>query len=54
MQSVTTLVDDILVYGKTREEHTANLRNVLTRSREKKVKLNFDKLAVGLTEVPRS
>lgn len=41
LQGVTTLVDDILVYGKTREEHDANLRNVLTRSREKGVKLNF-------------
>lgn len=51
-QGVTTLVDDILVYGKTREEHDANLRNVLTRSREKGVKLNSNKLAVGLPEVP--
>lgn len=24
LQDVTTLVDDILVYGKTREEHDAN------------------------------
>lgn len=52
VQGVTTLVDDKLVYGKTREEQYANLRNVLTRSREKRVKLNFDKLAVGLTESP--
>lgn len=52
LQGVTTLIDDILVYNKTREEHDANLRNVLTRSREKGVKLNSDKLAVGLTDVP--
>lgn len=30
LQGVTTLIDDILVYGKTREEHDANLRNVVT------------------------
>lgn len=52
LQGVTTLVDDILVYGKTRKEYDANLRNVLSRSREKGVKLNSDNLAVGLTEVP--
>lgn len=52
LPDVRTLVDDILVYGNTCEEHGANLRNVLTRSRERGVKLNSDKLAVGLTEVP--
>lgn len=52
LQGVITLVDDNLVYGKTCEEHDANLRNFLTRSREKGVKLNSDRLAVGRTEVP--
>lgn len=33
-------------------EHGANLQNVLTRSRKKGVKLNSDKIAVRLNEVP--
>lgn len=41
LQGVTTLVDDILVYGKTREEHDANFRNVLTQFREKGGKIKF-------------
>lgn len=34
LQGVTTLIDDILVYGKTREEHDANLRNVVTLAKK--------------------
>lgn len=52
LQAVTTLVDDFLDYRKTREKHDANLRDVLTRYREKVVKFNSDKLPVGLTKVP--
>lgn len=49
---VTALVDDILVYGVTRAEHDRNLRSVLVWSRTAGIKLNADKLFVGLTEVP--
>lgn len=52
LQGVTTLVDDILLYSKTREKLYVNLRKVLTRSHEKLVKFNPDKLTVVLTEVP--
>lgn len=38
MQGVTTLIDDILVYGKTCEEHDANLRNVVTLAKRVQVK----------------
>lgn len=51
LNGVATIVDDILVYSRTRSEHDANLRQVLQRSREKGIKLNADKLEVGLTEV---
>ena len=52
LSGVTALVDDILVYGGTRAEHDENLRAVLTRARTAGIKLNADKLFVGLTEVP--
>ena len=44
-------MDDNLVCGRTRSDHDENLRKVLQRSREKGMKLNIDKLEVGLTEV---
>ncbi|CAG2235993.1 unnamed protein product [Mytilus edulis] len=51
LDGVVAIVDDILVYGSTREEHDSNLRRVLQISREKDMKLNDDKLEVGVTEV---
>ncbi|XP_062583207.1 uncharacterized protein K02A2.6-like [Saccostrea cucullata] len=51
LDGVVALVDDILVFGQTREEHDRNLRQVLTRSKERGVKLNKDKLEVGVTKV---
>ena len=32
---VAAIVDDILIYGRTRDEHDRNLRKVLDRAREK-------------------
>ncbi len=51
LSGVAAIVDDILVYGKTREEHDENLKRVLQRTREKGVKLNPEKLEVGMSEV---
>lgn len=51
LDGVVVIVDDILVFGHTREEHDKNLRSVLVRSKEKGIKLNEDKLEVGPTEV---
>ena len=51
LNGVETIVDDILVHGRTRSEHDENLRKVLQRSREKGIKFNANKLEVGLTEV---
>ena len=48
---VTPLVDDILISGETREEHDKNLRTALKRAQERKLKLNPDKLTVGVQEV---
>ena len=51
MTGVTAIVDDILVFGKTRAEHDQNLRKVLTRAHERGIKLNADKVKIGVIEV---
>ena len=51
MAGVTAIVDDILVFGKTRAEHDQNLHKVLTRAHERGIKLNADKVKIGVTVV---
>ena len=51
LPGVAAIVDDILVYGRTKEEHDASLRAMLERTREKGIKLNKDKCIIGVTEV---
>lgn len=51
LTGVNAIVDDILVHGNTRAEHDQNLRAVLDRSRAIGIKLNNDKLEVGVTSV---
>ena len=48
---VTSLVDDIVVTGTTREEHDSNLQAVLERATQDTLKLNPDKLTVGASEI---
>lgn len=43
--------DDIMVMGKTREEHDKNLIKVLNRAREKGIKFNFNKMKISQTEI---
>lgn len=52
LTGITSIVDDILVYGRSRQEHDQNLRVVLERARAKGIRFNLDKLVVGVTEVP--
>lgn len=40
-----------MVYGKDRASHDANLDRLMTRCREKCIKLNPDKTEVGKTEI---
>ena len=49
---MTAIVDDILIYGRTREEHDRNLRSVLDRAREKGIHFNPEKCTIGVNEVP--
>lgn len=51
LPGVVATVGDILVYGKTKEEHDHNLRSMLERSREKGVCLNPKKRIVCVPEV---
>lgn len=51
LDGVAAIVDDILVYGATREEHDRNLHAMLKRSWERGVRLNPDKCTIGATEV---
>lgn len=52
LDGFAAIVDDILIYGSSREEHDANLRNILMRARSKGVKFNPDKAVICATEVP--
>ena len=45
------LVDDILIHGKTRQEHDEKLGNALQRAKEIGVTFNPDKLVVGATSI---
>ncbi|KAL6462444.1 hypothetical protein MHYP_G00288660 [Metynnis hypsauchen] len=51
LQGIAAIVDDILVYGRTKEEHDVNLRAMLERTRERGIKLNEDKSVICVTEV---
>lgn len=47
LRCVVVIVDDVLVYGKTRAEHDKNLKSALPHTREMGIKLNDEKLDVG-------
>lgn len=45
------IADDVVIHGRTQEEHDANLRGFLARCRDKGIKLNKKKLQVGLKKL---
>ncbi|CAI5681852.1 unnamed protein product [Oreochromis niloticus] len=51
LRGVAAIVDDVLVFGATKQEHDDNLRAMLQRSRERGVKLNPDKCTICVKEV---
>ncbi|MCG8048271.1 MAG: RNase H-like domain-containing protein [Candidatus Thiodiazotropha endolucinida] len=51
LQGVTSICDDILVFGRSRAEHDRNLEKVLQKSRENGLRFNPEKCQIGLTEV---
>ena len=44
LKGVTGIADDTFVYGATKEEHDANMVNLMIRSRERGIKFNKDKM----------
>ena len=50
LPGVTAIVDDNLIYGRTREEHDRNLRSVLDRAREKGIRFNPEKCTIGVNK----
>ena len=51
LPGIICIADDIVTYGKTSEEHDENLRKFFERCLETGIKLNKDKLDIGLKEV---
>ena len=48
---VVAIANDIVIFGATQEEHDENLRRLLTRCHEHRLKLNPDKIQIGQPEV---
>jgi hypothetical protein len=51
LEGVATIVDDLCVWGSTREIHDKNLKAVLDRAVTKGIRFNPKKLEVGVTEI---
>lgn len=51
LEGVVNVMDDILVWGKDKEEHDRRLKQLLDRVRSINLKLNKDKCKLGLTEI---
>ncbi len=51
IDGVEVVVDDILVWGSTIEEHDTRLEQVLQRAQERNLKLNKDKSQIRLKEI---
>ncbi len=51
IEGVEIVVDDLLIHGRTQEEHDKRLRQVLERAREINLKLNPSKCKISVSEV---
>lgn len=51
IEGVLIYFDDILIFGRSREEHDEILKKVLERAREKKVRFNENKIQIACEEV---
>ena len=51
IEGAEAIIDDILVWGATQEEHDQRLKRVLDRSKEYNLKLNRGKCEIKRTEV---
>ena len=51
MEGVEVFSDDILVWGRTKEEHDARLKEVIDRAVQNCIKFNKEKCIFGVTEI---
>ena len=51
MEGVETIVDDLLIHGRAKQEHDSRLRDVLAVARAAGLKFNMKKCRIGLSEV---
>ena len=51
LKFIVVFIDDILIYSKTREEHTEHLRLVLSVLREKQLYVKLSKCEFWMDEV---
>lgn len=51
MEGTEVYIDDILIYGKTQEEHDKRLRAVLDKIRQENIKLNKEKCKINVQKV---
>ncbi|XP_061727723.1 uncharacterized protein K02A2.6-like [Cydia pomonella] len=51
MEGVECFIDDLLVYGRTKEEHDSRLEAVLQRALDNGVRFNKEKCVLGVEEV---
>ncbi|XP_052814250.1 uncharacterized protein K02A2.6-like [Mya arenaria] len=52
LNGVKVIVDDIVCYGKDKQEHDRNLEKLMERCQLKGLKLNADKTEIGKSEIP--
>ena len=51
IEGVEVVVDDIIIWGTTQEEHDTTLEKVLQRATERNLKLNKDKSQIRLKQI---
>lgn len=51
MEGVALYIDDLIIFGKNRDEHDKRLRLVLSKLRSENIKLNKSKCKIGIHEI---
>lgn len=51
LEGVEVYIDDLLIWGKNKQEHDDRLKEVIRRAKENGVKLNRDKCVFGVEEI---
>lgn len=51
LPGVICIADDVVIYGRTADEHDKHLKSFLARCLDKKIKLNREKLDLGVTSL---